>query len=115
MDSGSVVDLLQLLAFIQMKLSSGMLNSTGKILYGFNGATTMTLGDVTLPVKAGPMTQQVLFLVVEDLVPYNVIRGWTWLHSMKVVPSTYHKMVSYLTNVRHVDLFSNQLATWHSY
>ena len=58
-----------------MKLSSGILNSAGQILSGFNGATTMMLGDVTLPVTAGPITQQILFLVVEDLGPYNAIVG----------------------------------------
>ena len=55
-DSGSAIDLLQLLAFDQMKLSSGMLNSVKQILSDFNGATTTTLGDVALPVKAGPIT-----------------------------------------------------------
>ena len=59
----------------------------------------MTLRDVTLLVKAGPIAQKVLFLVVKDLGPYNAIVGQTWLHSMKGVPSTYHQMVSYLTNV----------------
>ena len=82
-----------------MKLSLGMLNSVGQILSSFNGTTTATLGDVTLPVQARPVTQQVLFSVIEDLGPYNAIMGWTWLHSMKVVPSTYHQTVSYLTNV----------------
>ena len=67
-EPGSAAGLLQLPAFKQMKLSRGMLNSVGRILSGFNGATTETLGDVTLPVKAGPVTQQVLFSIVEDLV-----------------------------------------------
>ena len=98
-DLGNATDLLQLLAFNQMKLSSRMLNSVGPILFVFNNATTTTLGDVTLLVQVTPVTQQVLFSVVKDLGPYNAIVGWTWLHSMKVVPSTYHQMVSYLTNV----------------
>ena len=58
-----------------------------------------TLGDVTLPVKSEPVNQRVLFSIVEDLGPYNAIVGQTWLHSMKVMPSTYHQMVSYLKNV----------------
>ena len=90
MNPGSAADLLQLSAFTQMKLSSDMLNSAGRILFGFNGATTMTLGDVTLPVKVGLVTQRVLFSIVEDLGPYNAIVGRTWLHSMKQVSSTYH-------------------------
>ena len=55
-DPGSAVDLLQLPAFKQMKLSSGMLNLIRRILFGFNGDSTMTLGDVSLPVKVGPIT-----------------------------------------------------------
>ena len=99
-DPGSVADLLQLLAFTQMKLSSDMLNSAGRILSGFNGVTTTTLGDVTLLVKARPVTQWVVFSVVKDLGPYNAIVGRTWLHSMKAMSSTYHQMVSYLTSAR---------------
>ena len=56
-DPHSAVDVLQLLAFEQMKLSLGMLNSAEQILYDFNGATTVTLGDVALPVKAWLVTQ----------------------------------------------------------
>ena len=48
-----MANLLQLPAFTQMKLSSDMLNLAGRILSGCNGATTTTLGDVILPLKAG--------------------------------------------------------------
>ena len=61
--------LLQLPAFNQMNLSPQMLNSVKRILSGFNCTTTATLGDITLPVQARPVTQQVLFSVVDDLGP----------------------------------------------
>ena len=99
-DPGSTANLLQLPTFNQMELSPIILNSAGRILSSFNCAPTTTLGDITLPVQAEPITQQVLFLVVEDMGPYNCIVGRAWLHSMKVVPSTYHQMVSYLTCAR---------------
>ena len=86
-----------------------MLNSAKRIFSNFNGATTITLGDVTLLVIAGPVTQQLLFSVVEDLGPYNAIVGQTWLHLMKAIPSTYYQTVSYLTNARQVDLLSSRL------
>ena len=54
---GSAADLLQLPAFKQMKLSLGVVDLARRILSSFNGATTVTLGDVALLVKAGPMTQ----------------------------------------------------------
>ena len=96
---GSAANLLQLPAFKQMKVLLDKLSSAGRILYGFNRATTLTMGDITLPVKAGPVTQQVLFSVVEDLGPYNAIVSQAWLHTMKAVPSTYHQTISYLTSV----------------
>ena len=52
-DPGSAANLLQLLAFNQMKLSLGVVNSAGRILSDFNGAITVTLRDVVLPIKAG--------------------------------------------------------------
>ena len=72
-DPGSAADLLHLPDFNQLRVSIYRLHSSGKILSGFNGATTLSVGDITFSVKAGPVTQQVLFSVVEDLGPYNAI------------------------------------------
>ena len=55
-DPGSAADLLQLPAFNQMKLSLGVVNLARRIFSGFNGATTLTLGDAVLSVKAELMT-----------------------------------------------------------
>ena len=41
----SEADLLQLSAFRKMKVPLDKLNSAGRILSGFNGATTLTVGD----------------------------------------------------------------------
>ena len=76
-DLGNAADLLQLPTFNQIKLSSGMLNSAEQIFFGFNGVTTTTLGDVMFLVQVGPVTQQVLFSIVEYLRPYNAIVGRT--------------------------------------
>ena len=114
-DPNSVIDLLQLPAFKQMKFSLGILNSARRVLFGFNDVTTRTLGDVAFLVKARPVTHRVLFSIIEDLGPYNAIMGQVWLHSMKAIPSTYYQMVSYLTNIRQVDLLGSQLATRQCY
>ena len=92
-----------------MRVPIDHLHSAGRVLLGFNGATTLSIGDVTFSVKSGPVTQQVLFSVVEDLGPYNVILGRAWLHAMKAVPSTYHQTISYLTEFKQVDLQGSQL------
>ena len=103
-DPGSAADLLHLPAFKQMRVPIDHLHSAGRVLSGFNGATTLSIGDVTFSVKAGPETQQVLFYVVEDLGSYNAILGRAWLHAMKAVPSIYHQTISYLTESGQIDL-----------
>ena len=71
----NAADLLHLLAFKHMRVPIDHLCSVGRVLSGFNGATTLSVVDITFSVKAGHVTQQVLFSVVEDSGPYNAILG----------------------------------------
>ena len=80
----------------QMGFPPSALENPEQILFGFNKASKNSLGNIVLPVQAGLVIQNVQFLVVEDLSPFNAIMERTWLHGMKVIPSTYHQMVSYL-------------------
>ena len=114
-DLGSEDKLLHLPALTQMKVPLSRLSSVGRVLSGFNVSTTLTVGDISFSIKAGPVTQQLLFSVVEDLGPYNAIVGRTWLHAMKAIPSTYHQTISYLTASGQVDLQGSQLAARQCY
>lgn len=102
-DSRSFVHLLQMSAYGQMGYSSSVLENPDCILISFNGELTVSLGDVILPVQADLVTLNVHFSVVEDLSPYNAIMRRVWLHKMKVIASTYHQMVSYLTEAGQID------------
>ena len=73
-----------------MGLELSGLENSGRILSRFNGAAITSLGDVVLLVQVGPIILNVQFSVVEDLSPFNAILRRTWLHYMKVIPSTYH-------------------------
>ncbi|RVW75680.1 hypothetical protein CK203_055234 [Vitis vinifera] len=66
-------------------------------------------------VQVGPIILNVQFSVVEDLSPFNAILRRTWLHYMKVIPSTYHQMVSFLTKDEQIDLYGSQLAARQCY
>ena len=114
-DPGIAADLLHLPTFKQTRVPLDHLSSAGRVLSGFNGATTLTVEDIAFPVRAGQVTQQVLFLVVKDLRPYNAILGWAWLYAMKAVPSTYHQTISYMTASRQVDLQGSQLVAQQCY
>ena len=68
-----------------------------------------------LPIQASLVTLIVRFSMVDDLSVYNAIMGRAWLHKMKVIPSIYHQMVSYLIEYGQVDLLDNQLAARQCY
>ncbi|RVW53615.1 hypothetical protein CK203_069025 [Vitis vinifera] len=114
-DPGSLADLVQASVVSCMGHSLTSLENPGRILSGFNGSSTTSLGDIILPVQAGPVTLNVQFSMIQELSPFNVILGRTWLHYMKVIPSTYHQMVSFLTNEGQIDLYSSQLAARQCY
>ena len=98
-----------------MGLELSDLENSGRILSRFNGAAITSLGDVVLLVQVGPIILNVQFSVVEDLSPFNAILRRTWLHYMKVIPSTYHQMVSFLTKDEQIDLYGSQLAARQCY
>ncbi|RVW96535.1 hypothetical protein CK203_029657 [Vitis vinifera] len=109
-DPGSSADLVQASIVSHMGHSLTDLENPRRILSGFNGSSTTSLGDIVLSVQAGPVTRNVQFSVVQKLSPFNIILGRTWLHYMKAIPSTYHQLVSFLTNEGQIDLYSSQLA-----
>nr|CAN70850.1 hypothetical protein VITISV_039360 [Vitis vinifera] len=106
-DPGSSADLVQASVVSHMGHSLACLENPGRILSGFNGSSTTSLGDIVLPVQAGSITLNVQFSVVQELSPFNIILRRTWLHYMKVIPSTYHQMVSFLTNEGQIDLYGS--------
>ena len=55
-DPGSAAELFHLPVVMQMKVPHSHLSSAGRILSGFNGSTSLTVGDIPLSVKAGPVT-----------------------------------------------------------
>ena len=102
-------------AYRQMGLPLSTLKNPRWLLSRYNRATTTSLSDVVLPVQAGPVTLNVQFSVVEDLSIFNVIMGRAWIHGMKVIPSSYHQMVSCLIEGGQIDLLGSQLAVCQCY
>ncbi|XP_034701000.1 uncharacterized protein LOC117926018 [Vitis riparia] len=114
-DPSSSADLLQVAVIKRMGFEPSILENPGRTLSRFNGSSTTSLRDVILPVYAGPVILNVLFSVVEDLSPFNAILGRTWLYGMKVIPSTYHQRVNFITRDGQVNLYESQLAARQCY
>ncbi|KAL6331337.1 hypothetical protein AAG906_011274 [Vitis piasezkii] len=67
-DPGSSADLVQASVVDHMGHGLAGLENPGRILSGFNGSSTISLGDIILPVQAGPVTLNVQFSVVQDII-----------------------------------------------
>lgn len=112
---GSLTYLLQVSVVKQMGFMLSSLENPGQILSGFNGASTTFLGDIVLHFQTSLVTLNVQLFVVGDLSPFNAILGRTWLHNMKVIPSIYHQMVSFITKDGQIDLYGSQLTANQCY
>ncbi|RVW46754.1 hypothetical protein CK203_084521 [Vitis vinifera] len=67
-DPGSSADLVQASVIGHMGQSRGSRKPRTNLI-GFNGSSTTSLGDIILPVRAGPVTLNVQFSVVQDCHP----------------------------------------------
>ena len=56
-DPGSIVDLRHLPTLKPMRVLLDCLSSAGRVLSGFNRATTLTVGDIAFPVQEGLVIQ----------------------------------------------------------
>ena len=56
-DPGSEADLLHLPTFKQMRVPLDRLSSASRVLYGFNGATTLTVGNIASALNARTRTR----------------------------------------------------------
>ena len=81
--------------------------------------TVYPLGMVTLSMTVGDYLQQITkdvkFLVVDCSSAYNAILGRPTLNSWKVMTSTYHLIIKFLTEYRVVEVRGDQVATRECY
>lgn len=53
------------------------------------------MGEISLLVFANGVTLNTVFTAVDCPSSYNVLLGRRWLHAMRAVPSTYHKLINH--------------------
>ena len=77
-------------------------------LYGFDKNETYSPSTITLPVRTDPYNIITEFYVIDWEFPRNTILERPWIHMMKVVPSSYHQLLSYLTSMGITDIRGDQ-------
>ncbi|RVW61531.1 hypothetical protein CK203_054567 [Vitis vinifera] len=110
----SSADLVQASVIGHMGHSLAGLENPGRILSGFNGSSTTSLGDIILPFELDQSlsTCNSRWCKIVTL-QYHLGTHMASLHESH--PSTYHQMVSFLTNEGQTDLYGSQLAARQCY
>ncbi|CAN6567880.1 unnamed protein product [Malus baccata var. baccata] len=91
-DNGSSVNLLQLSVIHKMGLESTV-QCKAKVLTGFNGLTSTTIGTITLDVTNLLIVSSQTFMIVSDPSPHNRILGQTWLVKIGAVTSVEYQKI----------------------
>ena len=98
-DNRSLVDIMYLLAFQQMKLDKKRIRPFTSPLVSFIGDRIVPRGIVTLTVVTGTypaqVTKEIDYLIVNCLSTYNIILGRPALNRLRVAMSTYYLKVKF--------------------
>ena len=65
-EPGSATNLLYLLALIRLDYKLDNLSNPGRVLVGFNGTHTNSLGEIMLPISVGLVTTLVPLTVIDE-------------------------------------------------
>ncbi|KAG7588540.1 Ribonuclease H-like superfamily [Arabidopsis suecica] len=96
-DIGSSVDLIFLSTLQRMGISKTDIIGPPAPLVAFTSDTSMSLGNIKLPVLAAGVPKIVEFIIFDRPAAYNIILGTPWIYQMKAIPSTYHQCVKFPT------------------
>ncbi|KAG7599500.1 Reverse transcriptase domain [Arabidopsis suecica] len=96
-DTGSSVDLIFLSTLQRMGISKADIIGPPAPLVAFTSDTSMSLGNIKLPVLAAGVPKIVEFIAFDRPAAYNIILGTPWIYQMKAIPSTYHQCVKFPT------------------
>ena len=105
---GSAADLLYFLTLIQLGYKPNKPRNSGRVVVGFNGTLTHSLGESVLPILAGMIIALVPLTMIDEPLNFNAILGRTWMHAMKALPFSYHQRLSFLTLQGQVDINGDQ-------
>ncbi|CAL2265881.1 unnamed protein product [Prunus armeniaca] len=65
-------------------------NRSAKLLIGFNGAMTITVGAVELDIYSQPVISAHTFMIIDEVSPYNSILKRPWIGNINAITSAMH-------------------------
>ena len=100
-DNGSSVDILYYQAFQKMGLKVSDLKPSPNPVYEFTGDSITLMGVISFPMTMGDYPRQFCvmtdFLVINQLLAFNVVLGRPSLRALKAITSIYHMLMKFPT------------------
>nr|XP_016514487.1 PREDICTED: uncharacterized protein LOC107831245 [Nicotiana tabacum] len=94
MDPGSSTNIIRSEVVQQL----GLLNEVvlvPRILHSFNMSGEVMKGEITLPINTSDVIQNTEFQVIDGDMRYNALLGRPWIHRLRAVPSTLHRVIRF--------------------
>ncbi|XP_012466258.1 uncharacterized protein LOC105784884 [Gossypium raimondii] len=99
-DNGSVLNVLPLSTLSRLPVDSSYMKACQTIVRAFDGTEKRVVGRIDVPLRIGPTTYEVDFLVIDIKPSYNCLLGRPWMHSAGAVPSLLHQKVKLVSEGR---------------
>lgn len=74
------------------------MKSSTLVVKAFDSLKKMVIEEVNLPISVGPHTFMVTFQVMDISPSYSFLIGRPWIHAIRVVTSTLHQRLKFITN-----------------
>ncbi|CAL2246692.1 unnamed protein product [Prunus armeniaca] len=71
------------------------INKLTRSLTSFNGAITVIVGTIDLDIYSPPIISSQIFMVIDEVSPYNGILDIPWIGKIKVITSDTHQEIRY--------------------
>ncbi|XP_070028942.1 uncharacterized protein [Nicotiana sylvestris] len=75
----------------------------------FDDSQRSTIGEISLYLQTGPTWFDVDFQVIDVPTSYNLLLGWPWIHTARVVASTLHQAVKFEWNHQEVIIHGDDI------
>jgi len=95
-DGGAGLNICTLKLILTLGFSKKAIDPKRKItIKAYDEEERMSNGVVTLSIRVGPIVKDVACQVLDMVLAYNILLGRPWIHTLKVVPSTYHQCIKF--------------------
>jgi len=95
-DGGAGLNICSLKLIKQLGYSEKNVDTSKVItIRAYDDAERDTEGIILLPIQVGPVITETRCQVLDIDLPYNIILGRPWIHTLRAVPSTYHQCLKF--------------------